>query len=152
MVGTVQVGGHKYLIPISPQPLRQLDPDLMGKLRGSLSGGEGLVAVVGNDTILFPVKLLDLLHLHFCGTGIAVDTGNETLNNFLTVPHLGLAGLALLDGIVNDIGQVAVTGGNGGGFLRVFHIVQNLPNAAMDTPDGCNGHGSVLHRHGVKDC
>ena len=132
--------------------LRQLDPDLMGKLRGSLSGGEGLVAVVGNDTILFPVKLLDLLHLHFCGTGIAVDTGNETLNNFLTVPHLGLAGLALLDGIVNNIGQVAVAGGNGGGFLRVFHIVQNLPNAAMDTPDGCNGHGSVLHRHGVKDC
>ena len=99
--------------------------------------------MVGNDTILFPVEFLDLLHLHFCGTGIAVDTGHKPLNNFLTVPHLGSAGLALLDGIVNDIGQVAVTGGNGGGFLRVFHIVQNLPNAAMNTPDGCNGHGSA---------
>lgn len=151
MVGTIQMSCNKHLIPVSPKLPRQLDPNLMGNLRGGLSGGEGLVAVVGNDTILFPVEFLDLLHLHFGGTGIAVDTGHKPLNDFLTVPHLGLAGLVLLDGIVNDIGQVAITGGNGGGFLRVFHIVQNLPDAAMNTPDGCNGHGSVLHRHGIKN-
>ena len=151
MVSAIQMSCNKHLITVSPNLPRQLDPDLMGKLRGGLSGGEGLVAVVSNDPILFPVEFLDLLHLHFCGTGIAVDTGHKPLNDLLTIPHLWLTGLVLLDGIVNDIGQVAVTGGNGGSFLCVFHIVQNFPNAAMDTPDGCNGHGSALHRHRIKN-
>ena len=151
MVSTIQMSCNKYLITVSPQPLGQLDPDLMGNLRRSFSGGEGLVAMVGNDAILFTIEFLYLLHLHSRSVGVAVDTGHKPLNNFLTVPHLGLAGLALLDGIVNDIGKVAVAGGNGGSFLRVFHIVQNLSNPAMDTPDGCNGHRSALHRHRIEN-
>jgi len=104
MVGTVQVGGYKHLIAVSPEPLRQLDSNFMGNFWSGLAGSKGLVAVVSNDTILFPVEFLDLLHLHFCGIGMAVDAGHKSLNHFLSVPHLGLTGLALLDGVVNDIG------------------------------------------------
>jgi len=107
--------------------------------------------VVGNDPILLSVEFLDLLHLHSRGAGVAVDTGHKPLNDLLTVPHLGLTGLALLDGVVNDIGQVTVSAGNGGSFLRVFHIVQNLSNVAMDTPDRGNCHGSVLHRYRIEN-
>ena len=88
MIGTVQVGGHKYLIAVPPQPLRQLDPNLMGNLRGSFSGSEGLIAVVGNDPILFSIEFLDLLHLQSSGVGVAVDTGHKPLNDLLTIPHL----------------------------------------------------------------
>ena len=151
MVGTVQVGGYKHLIPIPPQLLCQLDPNFMGNFWGGLSGSEGLIAVVGNDPILLSVEFLDLLHLHSCGVGVTVDTGHKPLNDLLTIPRLGLAGLVLLDGVVNDIGQVAVAGGNGGGFLHVFHIVQNLTNIAMDTPDRGNCHRSVLHRYRIEN-
>ena len=151
MVGTVQVGGYKHLIPIPPQLLCQLDPNFMGNFWGGLAGSKGLVAVVSNDTILFPVEFLDFLHLHFCGIGMAVDTGHKSLNHFLSVPHLGLTGFALLNGVVDDVGQVTIAAGNGGGFLCIFHIVQNLPNAAMDTPDRGNCHRSALHRYRIKN-
>ena len=151
MVGTVQVGSYKHLIPISPQLLCQLDSNFMGNFWGGFAGRKGLVAVIGNDTILFPVEFLDFLHLHFCGIGMAVDTGHKSLNHFLSVPHLGLTGFALLNGVVDDVGQVTIAAGNGGGFLCIFHIVQNLPNAAMDTPDRGNCHRSALHRYRIKN-
>ena len=83
---------------------------------------------------------------------MTIDAGDKPLNHHFTIPHLCLAGLVLPDGVVDDIGQIAVIAGNGSGFLLVFHIVQHLANTTMDTPDGCNGHASALHRHRVHDC
>ena len=139
MVGTIQVRGDKHLIPITPKPLCQLDSNLMGNLRRSFSGGKRLVSMIGNDAILLAVEFLDLLHLCPCCAWMAVDPGNESKDDFLTILCLRLTGFMLRDGVVNDIGKVICTLieviGDTGGLFLVFNIVQHLSNASMDTPN-----------------
>lgn len=63
MILLIQMGGNQHLIFLAPQLPDQLHTDLMGHLRCSLTGGKGLIPMIGDDTVLLAEALLDCQHL-----------------------------------------------------------------------------------------
>ena len=63
VIGLIQMGGNHYLIFFTPQLLGQLQPDLMGSLRVSFSGGKALITVIGHRAVLLAEPLFDSDHL-----------------------------------------------------------------------------------------
>ena len=77
MVSPVQMRCHQHLIPVSPKLPGQLHADFVGQLRGALSRGETLVAVVNDDAFLLPKALFYRLHLLAGGGWCTVDACDQ---------------------------------------------------------------------------
>lgn len=125
----VEVGGHKHLVAVAPEPPRGLQPDPVTLRRRHLAGLEGLVGVVGHVAAGFAESPLGgghFLRRRFCA---AVDAGDG-------VALLALVqGLGLVGGVDQHLLQIRQPG-----LLRVAAVVHHAGNAVMDRPD-------LRHRH-----
>ena len=77
----VKVGRHNHLIAVAPQTGGELHPDFVRHFRGRLTGGKGLIPVVGNRPVFFAEPLFYGKHFITGGRGRAVDTRHKTVNH-----------------------------------------------------------------------
>ena len=127
-VAFIQVGGDDDLKPVAPHLLCQLHADLMAPLWGHLSRFETLIAMPRDVLVLLAIPLLGQDHLTEHRLLQAVDDGDKrAVRGFLWVL---------------DVRKYVeeVLGALGDGFLRVFHIGDQVAEAALDVPQagGCH--------------
>ena len=103
MVLLIQMGGNQHLIFLAPQLPGQLHADLMGQFRRSLTGGKGLIPMIGNDAVLLAEALLDRQHLIPCRCGQAVDAADQLAQYGDTFAVQRRRRFIRASGVVNDI-------------------------------------------------
>ena len=150
VIGLVQMGGNHYLIFFTPQLFGQLQPDLMGSLWVSFSGGKALIAVIGYRAVLLAEPLFDSDHLVAGSRGAAIHPGHKPLHDGGSfVIGCDFFRLLLLDGVFDDIREALGVAPfhisffiDGGvlGLVRVLYIDDHLSQPAAHPPDGCCGH------------
>ena len=137
VTGLIKVSAYKYLIPVAPDLLRKLYADLLGKLRCDLAFGKGLIAVIGNRSVLFPVGSFDPEHIfsrRFRGAMNAPDK----------LPLVcGILTSRVGDNVTERI-RIRVFRNPDhfrlGCLIRILGIQQNLADISFDSPDGCGCH------------
>ena len=144
------MGGNQHLVFFTPQRLCQLQPDLMGHFRGSLTGRKALVAMIGHRVFLLSKPFLHSHHLIAGGGWAAIHPGNKLLHNGqLLIIHRNLSRFLLLDGILDHIGKTLgrfviqvlfLVDGWIFRLIRVLHIDDQFPQPAVHPPDGCCSH------------
>lgn len=103
MILLIQMGGNQHLIFLAPQLPDQLHTDLMGHLRCSLTGGKGLIPMIGDDTVLLAEALLDCQHLIPCRCGQTVDAADQLSQYGDAFAVQRLRRFIQAGGVVNDI-------------------------------------------------
>ena len=121
------------------------EPDLVRYFRRSLSGGKGLIPVVGHHAALLAETLFDRDHLVAGCHGGAVYAGNKPLHDFRTlVVRFGFLRLFLLYRVFDHVGkslrfpQRHIRFLIKGGVFRligIFHIHNELSEPAMHPPN-----------------
>ena len=144
------MGGNHYLIFFTPQLFGQLQPDLMGGLWVSFSGGKALIAVIGHRAVLLAKPLFDGDHLIAGSSRAAIHPGHKPLHDGGSfVIGCDLFRLLLLDGVFDYIREaLGVTpfhirlfiDGGVLSLIRVLYIDDHLSQPAAHPPDGCCGH------------
>ena len=139
------MGRYQYLVAVPPQPLCQLNANLMGKLRGSFSGSERLIAMVSEGSTLLTKAPLDHEHFFPRSIRVAVDPRNKTEHDGLFFIAAFFDGFPLLHSIIDNVRQIPFTARGrcriGCGwiccFLWIFGVVNDFSQAAPYTPDRC---------------
>ena len=103
MVLLIQMGGNQHLIFLAPQLSGQLHADLMGQFRCSLTGGKGLIPMIGNDAVLLAETFFGRQHLIPCRCGQAVDAADQLAQYGDTFTVQCLRRFIRTGGVVNDI-------------------------------------------------
>ena len=103
MVLLIQMGGNQHLIFLAPQLPGQLHANLMGQFRCSLTGGKGLIPMIGDDTVLLAEALLDCQHLIPCRCGQTVDAADQLSQYGDAFAVQRLRRFIRAGGVVNDI-------------------------------------------------
>ena len=103
VVFLIQMGGDQHLIFLAPQLPGQLYADLMGQFRCSLTGGKGLIPMIGDDTVLLAEALLDCQHLIPCRCGQTVDAADQLSQYGDAFAVQRLRRFIQAGGVVNDI-------------------------------------------------
>ena len=143
MIFFVKVGGDDHLIAVAPKPGRQLYADLMRQLRRGLSGGKGLIAVIGHRAVLLAEPFLHRQHFVTGGGGRAVDARHEAVERCVVLTACFLR-FFRIDGVADHIGKLlpALSGQSPVGvefrvcrLFGVLRIDHHLAEPAFHTPD-----------------
>ena len=133
----IKMGTDKDLVAVAPDFLRQPDTDLMRDLRGDLTFGKGLVAVIGYCAVLLAEGFLHTEHIVSGGLRRAVYAPDE----------LPLVGSILTPGVRDNVTQRIFIGVlrdryhfRAHSFVRVLRVEQNLADIPFDPPDRCGCH------------
>ena len=121
-VAFVQVAGDDNLEFISPHLLCQLHADLLAPFRGNFSRFEALIAVPGDIVVLLAVPLFGQDHLTQGCLFQAVDSGDKR----------AVCGFLRILDVRKHIKEIF--GALGHGFLRVFHIGDQVTEPPLDVP------------------
>ena len=103
VVFLIQMGGDQHLTFLAPQLPGQLYADLMGQFRRSLTGGKGLIPMIGDNAVLLAEALLDRQHLVPCRCGQAVDAADQLAQYGDTFTVQRFRRFIRAGGVVNDI-------------------------------------------------
>lgn len=96
----IKVGGNHHFKAVAPKLFCQLHADGVGGFRGGLPRREGLVAVKGQDAVLFLILPLSAAHLPAGGGRVAVEAGHKEL----------FFGFDILLGIIQHLAQALKVG------------------------------------------
>ena len=123
----VQMGGHHHLIILTPHPICRFHADGMGLLRGDLTFGKALIAVVGHIAAQLAKPTLCC---HHGLTGLlpgAVDSADiHPLIGFTVI--LGIA-----QGLVEVCIQILLLSG----LIRIPGVVDDLLQPSLYRPESC---------------
>ena len=127
--------------------MRQFNANLVGHLRGSFTEGEGLIAVVGNGSVLLAEAFFDRYHFFPRCAGIAVDPGHKALKGIQFL--INLLCLVAADSVRDNILQPLTLPLRHipvfiefwvSSLFWVLNIDHHLAQPAIDPPDGCDCH------------
>ena len=145
MVFSVQMRGYQHLIFFTPQLFCQPQPNLVRYFRRSLSGGKGLIPMVGYHAALLAEPLFDRNHFVAGCHGGAVYAGNKPLHDFRTlIVRFGFLRLFLLYRVFDHVGKslrfpfrhirLFIKGGVFR-LIGIFYIHNELAKPAMHPPN-----------------
>ena len=105
MIFFVKVGSDDHLIAVAPKSLRQLYADLMCQFRRGLTGGKGLIAVIGHRAVLLTEPLFHRQHFVTGSGGRAVDARHKAVER-CTVLAARFLRFLRIDGVADHIGKL----------------------------------------------
>ena len=126
------MAGHHHLIPIPPQPLRQLHADAVTLIGCHLARLEALIGVEREDRTPIP-EVLPHSHHSLVRVSYAVD-GADKVNLFIRKP-LGFLSVCR---VVNSLGQVVPLG-----LFGISGVIKDTLDGVLDGPNLCSCHGQT---------